>query len=186
MYAWKYHWLGAVIEFYIPDNIIDVGLIDIWVSYIIRLGRASCYTKHNKKLNLEVRHVWTPMVMLDLFNPVIEIYSIHRSNETIQYGRSNALTNFSTKLSNNVNRKEEVWNLKTNLCQCFLLLFIHKDNKDYDVCNCYSECISTPGKLEKYAWPRWPGIFFKLARCGYTLRVAITYILFTWVQNTII
>ena len=20
---------------------------------------------------------------------------------------------------------------------------------------CYSECISTPGKLEKYAWPRW-------------------------------
>ena len=23
------------------------------------------------------------------------------------------------------------------------------------VCNCYSECISTPGKLEKYAWPRW-------------------------------
>ena len=28
--------------------------------------------------------------------------------------------------------------------------------------------------------------FFKLARCGYTLRVAITYILFTWVHNTII
>jgi hypothetical protein len=27
-----------------------------------------------------------------------------------------------------------------------------------------------PGKLEKYAWPPWPGIFFKLARCGYTLR----------------
>ena len=24
-----------------------------------------------------------------------------------------------------------------------------------NVCNCYSECISTPGKLEKYAWPRW-------------------------------
>ena len=24
--------------------------------------------------------------------------------------------------------------------------------------------------------PPWPGIFFKLARCGYTLRVAITYI----------
>ena len=24
-----------------------------------------------------------------------------------------------------------------------------------DVCNCYSECISTPGKLEKYARPRW-------------------------------
>ena len=23
--------------------------------------------------------------------------------------------------------------------------------------------------------PPWPGIFFKLARCGYTLRVAITY-----------
>jgi hypothetical protein len=20
---------------------------------------------------------------------------------------------------------------------------------------CYSECISTPGRLEKYAWPRW-------------------------------
>jgi hypothetical protein len=20
---------------------------------------------------------------------------------------------------------------------------------------CYSVCISTPGKLEKYAWPRW-------------------------------
>jgi hypothetical protein len=31
--------------------------------------------------------------------------------------------------------------------------------------------ISTPGKLEKYACPPWPGIFFKLARCGYTLRV---------------
>jgi hypothetical protein len=30
---------------------------------------------------------------------------------------------------------------------------------------CYSECISTPGRLEKYVWPRWP------ARCGYTLRV---------------
>ena len=27
--------------------------------------------------------------------------------------------------------------------------------------------------------PPWPGIFFKLAWCGYTLRVAITYILFT-------
>ena len=26
--------------------------------------------------------------------------------------------------------------------------------------------------------PPWPGIFFKLARCGYTLRVAITYIKF--------
>jgi hypothetical protein len=35
---------------------------------------------------------------------------------------------------------------------------------------CYSECISTPGKLEKYAFPPWPGIFFKPARCGYTLR----------------
>jgi hypothetical protein len=40
-----------------------------------------------------------------------------------------------------------------------------------------SACISTPGKLEKYAWPGiffnppWPGIFFKLPRCGYTLRV---------------
>jgi hypothetical protein len=31
---------------------------------------------------------------------------------------------------------------------------------------CYSECVSTPGKLDKY-----PGIFFKLSRCGYTLRV---------------
>ena len=29
------------------------------------------------------------------------------------------------------------------------------------------------------ASPPWPGIFFKLAQCGYTLRVAITYILFT-------
>jgi hypothetical protein len=29
---------------------------------------------------------------------------------------------------------------------------------------CYSKCISTPGKLEKYAWPRW-------ASCGYALRV---------------
>ena len=28
------------------------------------------------------------------------------------------------------------------------------------------ECVSTPEKLEKY-----PGIFFKLSRCGYTLRV---------------
>jgi hypothetical protein len=32
---------------------------------------------------------------------------------------------------------------------------------------CYSECISTPGKLEKYAWPRWesdltPLILFEL------------------------
>ena len=40
----------------------------------------------------------------------------------------------------------------------------------------FSECISTPGKLEKYVCPRWEsnpwtGIFFKLARCGYTLRV---------------
>jgi hypothetical protein len=26
-------------------------------------------------------------------------------------------------------------------------------------------------KFEKYAWPRWPGIFFKLTRFGYTLRV---------------
>jgi hypothetical protein len=26
-------------------------------------------------------------------------------------------------------------------------------------------------KVEKYSWPPWPGIFFKLARCGYTLRV---------------
>jgi hypothetical protein len=31
---------------------------------------------------------------------------------------------------------------------------------------CYSECISTLRKLEKY-----PGIFFMLSRCGYTLRV---------------
>ena len=29
------------------------------------------------------------------------------------------------------------------------------NNLQLDVCNCYSECISTPGKLEKYAWPRW-------------------------------
>jgi hypothetical protein len=45
---------------------------------------------------------------------------------------------------------------------------------------CYSECIYTPDKLEKYAWSRWelepttfgmPGIFFKLVWCGYTLRV---------------
>jgi hypothetical protein len=45
---------------------------------------------------------------------------------------------------------------------------------------CYSECKSTPGKLEKYGWQRWESkvrflpfscIFFKLARCGYTLRV---------------
>ena len=41
----------------------------------------------------------------------------------------------------------------------------------------FPECISTQGKLEKYAWSRWesnlpwPGIFFKFARCGYTLRV---------------
>jgi hypothetical protein len=28
-----------------------------------------------------------------------------------------------------------------------------------------------PGHGEKYAWPPWPGIFFKPARCGYTLRV---------------
>jgi hypothetical protein len=32
---------------------------------------------------------------------------------------------------------------------------------------CYSECLSTPGRLEKYAWPRWD----QPARCGYTLRV---------------
>jgi hypothetical protein len=50
---------------------------------------------------------------------------------------------------------------------------------EYDA---YFECISTPGKSEKYAcigrgiqrsyrfgFPPWPGIFFRLARCGYTL-----------------
>ena len=30
--------------------------------------------------------------------------------------------------------------------------------------------------LKNMPGPPWPGIFFKLARCGYTLRVAITYI----------
>ena len=47
----------------------------------------------------------------------------------------------------------------------------------------YSKCISTSGKLEKYAGHGWNrsynlwdtehcmGTFFKLARCGYTLRV---------------
>ena len=28
-----------------------------------------------------------------------------------------------------------------------------------------------PDKLEKYPLPPWSGIFIKLARCGYTLRV---------------
>jgi hypothetical protein len=48
---------------------------------------------------------------------------------------------------------------------------------EYDACD-VTQSISTPGKLEKYAWPGhggklaqicppWPGIFFKLARCGY-------------------
>jgi hypothetical protein len=37
---------------------------------------------------------------------------------------------------------------------------------------CYSECISTPGKLEKYAWPRWESNLRPLG-CGYTLRVYI-------------
>jgi hypothetical protein len=44
---------------------------------------------------------------------------------------------------------------------------------------CYSECISTPGRPEKYAWPRWEFsnrllwvyIHTRPARCGYTLRV---------------
>ena len=35
------------------------------------------------------------------------------------------------------------------MCSCF------KSDRKWDVCNCYSECISTPGKLEKHAWPRW-------------------------------
>ena len=26
---------------------------------------------------------------------------------------------------------------------------------EYDDCDVTLECISTPGKLEKYAWPRW-------------------------------
>ena len=26
---------------------------------------------------------------------------------------------------------------------------------EYDVCDVTLECISTPGKCEKYAWPRW-------------------------------
>jgi hypothetical protein len=26
---------------------------------------------------------------------------------------------------------------------------------EYDACDVYSECISTPGELEKYARPRW-------------------------------
>jgi hypothetical protein len=30
----------------------------------------------------------------------------------------------------------------------------NNNNKNMLVC-CYSECISTPGRLEKYAWPRW-------------------------------
>ena len=33
--------------------------------------------------------------------------------------------------------------------------------------------------------PPWPGIFFKLAQCGYTLRVAITYIvLYSFIGNS--
>jgi hypothetical protein len=52
------------------------------------------------------------------------------------------------------------------LCWCYVLRWIW-------CLWCYSSgvYISTPGKLEKYACPPWPGIFFKLARCGYTLRV---------------
>jgi hypothetical protein len=30
---------------------------------------------------------------------------------------------------------------------------------------CYSECISTPGKLEKYVWPRWESNL-RLAQCS--------------------
>jgi hypothetical protein len=34
------------------------------------------------------------------------------------------------------------------LCWCYVLRWI--------CClRCYSGCMSTPGKLEKYAWPRW-------------------------------
>jgi hypothetical protein len=47
---------------------------------------------------------------------------------------------------------------------------------EYDACDvtlsvypqCYSECISTYVTLSVYPWS---GIFFKPARCGYTLRV---------------
>ena len=44
---------------------------------------------------------------------------------------------------------------------------------EYDACDVnlsvYPHRASS--KLEKYAWPRWARIFFKLAWCGYTLRV---------------
>jgi hypothetical protein len=36
---------------------------------------------------------------------------------------------------------------------------------------CYSECTSTPGRPEKYAWPRGQAYFLGPARCGCTLRV---------------
>ena len=35
----------------------------------------------------------------------------------------------------------------------YMMVLCTQVNKMY--VNCYSECISTPGKREKYAWPRW-------------------------------
>ena len=40
---------------------------------------------------------------------------------------------------------------------------------------CYSECISTPGKLEKYAWPRWESNLRPLPNPVYSIKIVFFY-----------
>jgi hypothetical protein len=52
----------------------------------------------------------------------------------------------TTMLINSSLATAKFWYL---LCWCIVLRWIR-------CLWCYSECISTPGRLEKYTWPQWP------------------------------
>ena len=65
-----------------------------------------------------------------------------------------------------------LWNASPMLCQLSYAV------RSVRVCDISELSLSHRGQA---VIPPWPGIFFKLARCGYTLRVAITYIFFVYV-----